>query len=98
MKIATRTPLEVMDNALNILKLTNILAAKGNPNAITDLGCAVHLAKAAIAGAELNVRINLSSITDQEFTRRVEAEIVQIRKTTEELTQKALTIVERFVL
>lgn len=94
LKIAVGTPLETMKNGLEVLKLTKILAEKGNPNAITDLGCAVHLANAAIAGAELNVRINLGSITDHEFTKRVEAEIAQIRKAAEELTQQVLTIVE----
>ena len=94
MKIAAGTPLEVMKNALAVLKLTKTLAEKGNPNAITDLGCAVHLANAAIAGSELNVRINLGSITDHEFTKRMEAEIAQIQKTAKELSQHVLTIVE----
>jgi glutamate formiminotransferase/formiminotetrahydrofolate cyclodeaminase len=94
LKIAASTPLEVMRNALEVLKLTKTLAEKGNPNAITDLGCAVHLANAAIAGSELNVRINLGSIVDHEFTKRMEAEIVQIRKATKKLSQEVLTIVE----
>jgi glutamate formiminotransferase/formiminotetrahydrofolate cyclodeaminase len=94
LKIAASTPLEVMRNALEVLKLTKILAEKGNPNAITDLGCAVHLANAAIAGSELNVRINLGSIVDYEFTKRMEAEIVQIRKAAKKLSQEVLTIVE----
>jgi len=94
LKIAAGTPLETMKNALEVLKLTKILAEKANPNAITDLGCAIHLANAAIAGAELNVRINLGSITDHEFTKRVEAEIAQIRKAAKEFSQQVLTIVE----
>ncbi len=38
--------------------------------------------------------MNLGSITDREFTKRVEAEIIQIRKAAEELTEEVLTIVE----
>ena len=94
LKIAAGTPLEIMKNALDVLALTEILAEKGNPNAITDLGCAVHLANAAIAGAELNVRINLGSIADHEFTKRIGVEIAQIQRVAKELSQEVLTIVE----
>jgi glutamate formiminotransferase/formiminotetrahydrofolate cyclodeaminase len=83
-----------MRQALEILKLTKILAEKGNPNAITDLGCAVHLANAAIAGAELNVRINLSSIADNEFTARMKTEIADIRTTAQKLAQEVMAVVE----
>ena len=48
MKRAAETPLEVMRQALEAIKCAEILAEKGNPNAITDTGCAVHLAKAAL--------------------------------------------------
>ncbi len=94
LKAAAHTPLEVMKHALRILGLIEPLAAKGNPNAITDVGCAIHLAHAAIAGAALNVRINLASITDLTFIRDVEAEMTHILRTAQELEQQVLTIVE----
>ncbi len=91
---AVNTPLEAMRNALEVLKLAEPLAEKGNPNAITDLGCAVHLMQATIAGTALNVKINLSSIEDTEFVKQAEAEIAQIQKAAEGLARKVLTIVE----
>ncbi len=93
-KEAATTPLETMKSALHVLKLTQTLAEKGNPNAITDSGCAVHLAKAAIEGAALNVRINLSSIKDKEFTAELELEVATIQRTAETLVQDVLKIVE----
>lgn len=94
LQAAAGTPLEVMQQALEILKLTKILAQKGNPNAITDLGCAVHLVNAAIAGAALNVRINLSSITDPEWAAGIHTEITRIQQVAQELTQEVMTVVE----
>jgi len=94
LKIAAQTPLEVMRQALEVLKLTVPLVEKGNPNAITDLGCAMHLANAAIAGAELNVQVNLRSITDEAFTTRAIAEVTHIRNMAHTLTQQVLASVD----
>jgi formiminotetrahydrofolate cyclodeaminase len=94
LKCAVNTPLEAMKNALEVLKLTKLPAEKGNPNTITDIGCAVHLAKAAIAGTALNVRINLSSINDSEFTTQTAKEILQIQQTGDEISRKVLELVE----
>ena len=93
-KGASKTPLEVMRNTLEILKLTETLVEKGNPNAITDLGCAVHLAHAAIAGAELNVRSNLGSINDTDFAARMKIELQRIRQTAKELMESVLEQVD----
>lgn len=90
MKTAAEVPLEVMRQALEVIKSAGPLAEKGNPNAITDGGCAVHLAKAAIEGAALNVKINLDSITDPEFTQRLAREVQRIREMAETLTHKVL--------
>ncbi|MDY0091719.1 MAG: glutamate formimidoyltransferase [Candidatus Vecturithrix sp.] len=89
-KRAAETPLEVMQQALEVIKSAEILAEKGNPNAITDAGCAVHLAKAAIEGAALNVKINLNSIADAAFTQRLAQEVQHIRETADRLICKIL--------
>lgn len=61
---ATRVPLEVLERAVEALELALIVARDGNPNAVTDAGVAGACALAAGQGAALNVRINLSSLTD----------------------------------
>ena len=54
----------------------------------------MHLANAAIAGAALNVRINLASIKNQEFVSHVETEVTQIQQTAKDLAQRVLCVVE----
>jgi glutamate formiminotransferase/formiminotetrahydrofolate cyclodeaminase len=94
-KQAASVPLEVMEKALEVLKVAKIVAEKGNINTVSDAGVAALLAKAAIEGAGYNVKINLSSISDQDFTNqtkdrldRITAESVSlaedIKKTVEE--------------
>jgi len=94
-KQAASVPLEVMEKAFEVLKLAKIVAEKGNVNTVSDAGVAALLAKAAIEGAGYNVKINLSSISDQDFVNqtkerfdRITAESVSfaegIKKTVEE--------------
>ena len=63
----------------------------GNPNCLTDAGVAVHLVRAAAAGAAYNVRINLSGIKDQAFTGTLSGRagelLAQILSETAELEQ-----------
>jgi glutamate formiminotransferase/formiminotetrahydrofolate cyclodeaminase len=63
---AAQVPLGVAEKALKVLELTQIVAEKGNANAITDVGTAAELAQAAITGAGLNVRINLGGLDDRD--------------------------------
>jgi len=56
---AARTPLEIAEAALEVLRLVERMAPIGNPNAASDVGVAGLLAGAAVRGALLNVRINL---------------------------------------
>jgi glutamate formiminotransferase/formiminotetrahydrofolate cyclodeaminase len=93
LKLAATTPLNVMKNALKVIELAAPLVQKGNPNAITDAGCAIHLANAAIAGAALNVRINLGAITDREFTEHLATELTHIQEAAQEYAQGMLSIV-----
>lgn len=59
---AAVVPLSVAKNALRVMQIGLKAAELGNMNAISDAGTAVALAKAAIKGAGLNVRINLLGI------------------------------------
>lgn len=58
---ATETPYKIMQLAAEGLNITKSLMGKTNSMAISDLGCAALGFKAAIQGAYLNVKINLSS-------------------------------------
>ena len=61
---AARVPLEVVDHAVAALAMAGRLAREGNPNLVSDAGVAVACGLAAAEGAALNVRINLSSISN----------------------------------
>lgn len=68
---ATLTPLEVMHTCLEVLKLTDIAARKGNPNSLSDAGCAALQLMAGVRGAHYNVLINLSGMTNAEKKQEI---------------------------
>lgn len=59
---AAVAPLETLSAARQTLALAATLAGRTNANTISDLGVAVHLARAAAEGALLNVAIDVSSL------------------------------------
>ena len=93
-KYAASVPMEVARRVHSLLPLIEAVVAKGNQNAITDGCVAMMCARTAIIGALLNVRINLTSIKDEDFVKthteeanaieadaiRREAEILAITK------------------
>ena len=93
-KYAASVTMEVARRVHSLLPLIEAVVAKGNQNAITDGCVAMMCARTAIIGALLNVRINLTSIKDEDFVKthteeanaieadaiRREAEILAITK------------------
>ena len=78
---ATQKPFETAELALKLLKLLPELAAKGNANAVSDVGVAGLLASAACKGALFNVDINLDSLPDEMA--------VEIRTSTPDILDKS---------
>jgi len=75
LKRAALVPLETAGLSYEILELVDKTAREGNKNTITDAGIALLLVNAALQGADLNVRINLYSIKDEEFKKKVEEKL-----------------------
>ncbi len=75
---AADVPLDICRAALKVCELARTAAEIGNPNAVTDAGCAVLFGEAAAQGASLNVEINLGSIEDEAYTRAAAAEVAAI--------------------
>ncbi len=73
---AAEVPLTVAEKALEVIELAAITASKGNPNATSDAVVGAYMARAAVDGAALNVRTNLTRMTDasraHELRRRVD--------------------------
>lgn len=90
-KHAATIPMEVARNTGEILKQIEDVAKYGNSNAITDACVAMMCARTAILGALLNVRINLSSIKDEDFVKRYTQEADELERTACEKEKLLLT-------
>ncbi len=66
-KEAVQSPLGIARECLAVLRLAENLGGKSNPNTLSDLGVASQQAYAGLAGAIMNVNINLPSIKDKDF-------------------------------
>ena len=62
---AAMVPLRTMETALKAMPLALKMAQSGNPASASDAGVAALAARAAIRGAELNVRINVAGLEDK---------------------------------
>lgn len=73
---ASLVPLEIMEKAVQILGILAELEEKGSVMAVSDVGVAVQFARAALAGAVMNVYINTKSMENsqkaQELNRQAE--------------------------
>lgn len=61
---AIEIPLETVKVAYNVFELCKEMVEKGNPNSLSDAAVGALCARAAVFGANLNVRINCKDLTD----------------------------------
>jgi glutamate formiminotransferase / formiminotetrahydrofolate cyclodeaminase len=73
---AAEIPMETARIAKKVLHYSIDVAKKGNTNSITDAGVAGLLGYAAVHAASLNVRINLGSIKDERFVKKISKELM----------------------
>jgi len=66
---ATVVPLQTLRACAAAMAHAGTVASCGNRSTVSDVGVAIGLLEAAAAGAEANVKINLGSVRDAEFTR-----------------------------
>ena len=93
-KYAAEVPMEVARTVHAMLPLIDTVARKGNSNAVTDACVAVMCARTAVLGALLNVRINLTSITDEAFVKEMSAEAERLERETLAAEQQVLEYVK----
>jgi len=74
-KQAVQSPLGIARECLEVLRLTKNLLGKSNSSALSDLGVASLQAYAGLEGAITNVKINIPSIRDENFTTDTSREI-----------------------
>jgi glutamate formiminotransferase / formiminotetrahydrofolate cyclodeaminase len=93
-KEAALVPLSVMKHAVEALKLSQIVADKGNVNSVSDAGVAGLMGLSALEGANYNVRINLKSLADTSFVQTTRNECDALLKSGRALAAEIRSIVE----
>lgn len=90
---AAQVPLRMARALVSLLPLCTPLARHGNRLAVSDVGVAVLLIKAAVPSALLNVEINLAALEDQQFVRATRAQIEDLTVGLDEEAEGVLAIV-----
>lgn len=93
-KYAAEVPMEVARTASELLPMIDAAARRGNSNAVTDATVAMMCARTAVIGALLNVRINLTSITDEAFVKTMTEEADHLEAAAVEAEHKLLEYVK----
>ena len=78
LKEAVKVPLSVAKAAFEIMPVAEKMVLKGNHTAVTDGLVATMMARTAVLGALFNVKINLESIKDEEFTTAIAKEVKEL--------------------
>lgn len=78
LRAATEAPLETMRACEAVLREAAIVFEHGNPNAASDVFVGTELARAGLCGAERNVAINLSGLSDEAYRQRATAEAARL--------------------
>ena len=94
LKVAALSPLEIARKSFEMMKLCETVVDKGNRNAVTDGMVAAMMARTSVLSAILNVRINLSSIKDEDFAERISKEIDELEKAAISKEKKIIDSVE----
>jgi len=79
-KVAAEVPLQVAQKACQLMDGIRVVAIEGNRNAVTDACVAMMCARTAVLGALLNVRINLSTISDTKYVDKMKKEADHLEK------------------
>jgi len=78
MRSATDVPLGVMRLSVVALRHAQVVALHGHRQAASDVGVALGLLAAGGRGAQLNVEINIPSLTDGSYVEAVKAEVERL--------------------
>ncbi len=87
---AIEVPLRVMEVALASMEEIEAMAKVGNPASVSDAAVAALCARTAVFGADLNVRINASSLADKCFVSASLARADSMKKEVESRERSVL--------
>ncbi len=89
LKLATEVPFKAMKLSKKLIPYIEKLLNEGNKNAISDVGVAIISLESGVLSSYLNVLINLKSIKDSEFVKKIKDEAEVIKKEIEEFCDKS---------
>ena len=87
---SAKVPMEIARKCRRLLELAGTLAVNCNPNLVSDVAVASHLALAGFHSALINVRVNLKYLDDADFVGAMEAELAPMAHNAPKLAQAAL--------
>ena len=92
-KKAAMVPMDMLRRCELISELSLSVALKGNENSINDAGVAAILANAAAQAASLNILINLSTISDEDFIGKLKTEQAKVLNRIKNFSDETMQIV-----
>ena len=92
---ATRVPLRTMQTSMRAFPVLKAMAEKGNPASASDAGVGALAARAAVRGADMNVRINAAGLKNRETAEQLIAEAAALVRQAEKAETAILEIVNR---
>lgn len=94
---AIEVPLQIMRVASEAFDINEEMAAKGNPNSVSDAGVGALACRAAVYGAYLNVLINCADYENKEYVDAVMAEADTMLKAAHEREASILSAVKAVI-
>lgn len=94
MQNAARVPLGVAYDGLQVMDLAERVIRSGNQNALSDGAVGVMMARTAVMGALMNVRINLASVKDHAFVEEMRREAAKLESRVQEREKEILSYVK----
>jgi formiminotetrahydrofolate cyclodeaminase len=92
-RVAAEVPMRCVEACLEVIEGAELLAARCNVNASSDLDVAALLATAAAKGAAANVLVNLPSVGDDEFAAEATERVDHLMRRIEDLAAATHAVV-----
>ena len=90
---ATQVPLRTMQTAMRAFPVLKAMAQKGNPASASDAGVGALAARAAVRGADMNVRINAAGLKNRDRAETLIAEAAALVQQAETAENEVLALV-----
>jgi formiminotetrahydrofolate cyclodeaminase len=94
-KRAALVPMDVLRRCESVAQSSRSVALKGNENSISDAGVAAIMAHAAAHAASLNILINLSTISDEDFKGKLKSEQEHVLKAVKDIADETIHFVNQ---